>query len=157
MFAVIIFCVLISEPASAGDLGDLVPSIATLGDIKRIESPRSAEGEDLFKLINGGAVLFFQHQFKRALFQEFEMADGKLLNLEIYQMGSSADARAIFQKKKGDQTPSSDIGELTVIHDYYLLFAQGPYFVTVTGEEATGAVRKALIRIARAVERKIIY
>jgi len=147
---------LITEPAPAGELEVLVPTATSLEDIKSLTSPRQAEGEDLFKLINGGAVLFFQHQFKRALFQEYTMDDGKLINLEIYQMGTPAMAQAIFRKKRGEQGTPVAIGKEAILADYYLLFRQGPYFVTITGDEATKPVRQALIHIGHAVTNNIM-
>lgn len=139
------------DPVMAGELEELLPTVVSSIDIKLSGSPRKAVGEELFQLINGGAVLYFQHQFKRALFQEYETKDGKLVNVEIYQMGAPADAQAIFLTKKGDQGKPITIGEAAVVADYYLLFTQGPYFVTITGEEATSKVRDSLVKLARQV------
>lgn len=152
----VLFLSLSADLVWAWDLQALGPIITASDEIKVAANPRVAEGEDLFKLINGGAVLFFQHQFKRALFQEYATKDGKYINLEIYQMGASANAKAIFQIKKGDQGRSVAFGEEAILADYYLLFRQGPYFVTITGEDATDPVRQALIHIARAVNNNMM-
>ena len=147
--------VIFIQTASADDLADLVPTSTSVKEIKASVSLRRAVGEELFEVINGGAVLYFKHQFKKALFQEYATTDGWPVNLEIYQMGTPANAKAVFQLKRGKQGEPLSIGEEAILVDYYLLLRQGPYFISITGDEATAQVRQTLVAIARAIEQNI--
>ena len=149
-FFVLVFACPISN-SKASDLHKILPSLPIPGNVKPVGGPKKAEGKELFQLINGGAVIFFQHNFKRALFQEYAMEGGKAINLEIYQMASAQDAKGIFKAKKGNEGSMLDFGREGLLFDYYCILYQGPYFLSITGADSTDAVRKVLILIAQQV------
>ena len=122
-----------------------------MNDLKPAGGPQEAEGKELFQLINGGAVLFFQHNFKRALFQEYLTSGDKPINLEIYEMGSHQDARDIFDAKKEEDGARLGFGQEGLFFDYYCILVQGPYFISVTGADSTDPVRRQLRSIAQQV------
>ncbi len=147
----IVMFVISTSAASKLQMKMILPSDSALSDIKSMGESRKAEGEELYKLINGGAVIFFQYNFKRALFQEYVLLNGKTINLEIYQMGSLKNAKGIFLKKRGEEGKKLAFGQDGFLADYYCVFRQGPYYITITGEESTKAVRNTLTAIARIV------
>ncbi len=149
--ACLLIVMFVISTSAASNLKMILPSASALSDIKPLGESRKAEGEELYKVINGGAVIFFQYNFKRALFQEYVMPNGKTINLEIYQMGSLKDAKGIFLKKKGEEDKKPAFGQDGFLADYYCIFRQGPYYITITGEESTKAVRNTLTAIARIV------
>ena len=139
----------------AGDLHKILPGPIIPGNIKPVGKPQKAEGKELFELINGGAVIFFQHNFKRALFQEYALEGGKAINLEIYEMASEKDAKGIYREKKGDEGAKLGLGREGLLFDYYCMLYQGPYFISITGEDSTDAFRKVLTLIAKQVVHNI--
>ena len=139
----------------ANDLRKILPVDSALGDVKLAGGPQEAEGKKLFELINGGAVIFFQHNFERALFQEYTMGGSKSINLEIYEMGSPQDAKGIYAIKKEKDGATLRFGQEGFLFDYYCMLYQGPYFISITGANSTDGVRKALTLIAQQVVENI--
>jgi len=141
--------------STANDLRKILPVDLTLGDVKLVGGAQEAEGKKLFELINGGAVIFFQHNFERALFQEYTMGGSKPINLEIYQMGSPQDAKSIYTIKKEKDGTILPFGQEGFLFDYYCMLYQVPYFISITGADSTDGVRKALTSIAQQVVENI--
>lgn len=137
--------------SNAGDLSEIFPVNPISGGFKPVGGPQEAYGKELFKLINGGAVVFLHHNFKRALFQEYVAPGGKSINLEIYQMGSAQDAKGIYTEKKGKDGAILGLGREGLIFDYYCILYQGSYFISITGVDATDGIRSALTLIAQQV------
>lgn len=140
------------SPVFGGGLEALVP--VSLEGIQPDGDARVVKGQELFGPINGGAVTFMKHGFQEGLFQDFIMDGGKVINLEIYHMGSVWNARTIFLVKKedGEKIPVDAEG---VMAGYFCMFWKGPYFVTITGEDADKGVREALTTIAESLVREI--
>jgi len=137
--------------STADGLHKILPVDSILGDVKSVGGAQEIEGNQLFELINGGAVIFFQHNFKRALFQEYTVRGSKSINLEIYQMGSPQDARDIYTIKKEKGGTKLRFGQEGFLFDYYCMLYQGPYFISITGADSTDAIRKVLTSIAQQV------
>lgn len=133
------------------DLETILPSTSALTRIKPDGDPQKAEGKELYRLINGGAVTFLRYDFKKALFQEFVMDSGKVINLEIYLMGEAKDARGIYLEKKMEHGEKLLLDAEGIFSEYYCMFWSGPYYVTVTGEDSGEDVRNAVISIAKIV------
>ena len=156
-FSLVFFFVFTSAvgDSAANDLRKILPADSTLGDVKFVGGAQEAEGKKLFELINGGAVIFFQHNFKRALFQEYTMGGSKSINLEIYQMGSPQDAKGIYTIKKEKDGTTLRLGQEGFLFDYYCMLYQGPYFISITGADSTDGVRNVLTLIAQQVVENI--
>ena len=151
-----LFLVLVSiiDNASAENLEKLLPSTADFKTLQVVDVPQRAEGNELYKLINGGAVLYYQNNFKKAIFQEYQVPSGGFVTLEIYQMASPKNAQVIFNKKRGEESSTLDTGEQGVLADYYCIFRRGSFFITITGDPSAGT-RETLLKIARLVDGKI--
>ena len=137
--------------SAANDSADILPVDLISGHVKSSGAPQKAEGKELFELINGGAVIFFKHNFIRALFQEYVVACGQSINLEIYEMASMQDARDIYTAKKGKGGAILGLGQEGLLFDYYCILYQGSYFVSITGSDSTDAVREVLSSMAQQV------
>ncbi len=144
-----------ASASAAEDLRNLLPGASIQKGIKTVGELVVAKGEALFQVINGGAALFFRHHFRQAVFQEYRMAGGKIINLEIYQMSSEADAEEIFDIKKDMESQPIDIGQKGSMAGYYGIFRQGAYFIAITGGDSTETTRKTLISIARMIIKKL--
>ena len=141
--------------SAASDLRKILPVHSALGDLKPVGGAQEAEGNKLFELINGGAVIFFKHNFRRALFREYTLGGSKSINLEIYQMGSPQDAKGIYTIKIEKGGAKLPFGEEGFLFEYFCMLRQGPYFISITGADATVTVRKALTSIAQQVVHNI--
>ena len=132
-------------------LETLLPVFNAQTGIRAAGEPQTAEGEELFQLINGGAVLYMKHHFKRAVFQEYVTDSGKTINLEIYHMGEPENAKAIYHEKKGGQGEKLNLGTQGELYGYYCTLWQDPYYITITGGGSGKDTQDALKDIARLV------
>jgi hypothetical protein len=120
----------------------------TLGD------PQTAAGDDLFLLINGGAEIYNEYGFTRAVMHSYEKGD-KSVNLEIYEMEDAASAYGAYSFKTGRDGESVDVGSEARFEEYYLNFWKGNVVVTLIGFDTDVETRDAILTLARMVEAKI--
>ena len=117
-----------------------------------LEPPRTASGNQLFTVINGGAELYVRLGFERAVFASYTSAGGKNINLEIFQMANPEAAREVYAHKTGDGGREAGFGTASMLADYYLNFFRGTWQVTVSGYDADDRTVAALKTIAGLVD-----
>jgi hypothetical protein len=131
-----------------GSIELLIPVQQDLEGIRPDGEPRTAEGQELFGLINGGAVTFLKYNFQNAIFQDFLMDSGKTINLEIYNMDARGNSKGIYMEKKGAGGEKLALDAEGLMAGYYCVFWKGPYYITITGEDDSNAVQEGLTAIA---------
>jgi len=142
-------------PTSADDLRWLLPDAAGLGALAPAGEPDQAAGQDLFRLINGGAELYLQHGFERAVVQDYQ-GEGKLrFSLEVFRMSTVEGARTIYELRGGTTAEPAHIGEASTVEGYYGLYRQGCYYFSVTASRSRGELRPSIERLARAVVERL--
>jgi hypothetical protein len=133
----------------------LLPLESDLKGWKLDEEPQTAEGIGLFELINGGAEEYVREGFKRAIMATYRNNEGKLINLDIFEMLSPESARRIHGKKVGDKETKVSVGEEAAIGDYYLNFRKGAYHVTLSGYDSQKETLEWLLHMGRLVAERI--
>ena len=141
-------------PSREGILAYL-PEKNELGDWKPMDDPQTAEGEDLFLLINGGAEIYYEYGFKRAVIQSYTSENGKSINIEMYEMEDPAAAYGVYTFKTSDRGKPVSIGQEALQEDYYLNFWKGHFLVTLIGFDTDEDTQAGLMMMARAIEVKI--
>lgn len=120
------------------------------------DSPQRAEGmEGLFAAINGGAEVYIQYGFKRALFQTYKTKNNRLFNFEIFEMNNADAAQNLYLHKTEGVPKKIKIGDQAVLADYYLIFRKGRFYVSLTGFDSDKETRDDLVAVAKAVEQRI--
>ncbi len=114
-----------------------------------------AEGQDLFALINGGAELFLRYGFERAAVQSYSLSGGRHIQVEVYLMRTPDGATEVFARRVGPGDLTITIGDSGVRGEYYVLFRSGRFFVTVAAGDTNPDAKTAVLRIARAIEKRI--
>jgi hypothetical protein len=120
-----------------------------------VDTARTYEGRDLFLFIDGGADLFFEYGFRRALAAEYRDADSKSITLEIYEMNDPGAAFGIYSIRSGEEATFIEIGEGGSVFAYYIMFWKGRFHVSVAASDSTAGCRDGLMAIARAVDDNI--
>ncbi|MFC1890225.1 DUF6599 family protein [Thermodesulfobacteriota bacterium] len=138
-----------------GGLLWILPDLADGKALKPEDGPQQAKSDDLYELINGGASVYLKNGFKQALLQDYRSSNGTLFNLEVYELDSSANAKKVFALNGGNPAKKGTIGQGSNLEDYYGLFWQGSFFITVTASETTPEAKGHLKQIAKAVVKKI--
>ena len=133
----------------------LLPIETQLKGLKIDGSPEMAAGQELYMLINGGAEIYMQEGFKRAILATYINTDGKTINLEIFEMESPESANRIHAKKIGQQGKKLPIGEDALLEDYFLNFRKGSFQVTLSGYDSEPETVEMLLDLANMVANKI--
>jgi len=162
MITVIMVCLSVSFPGSAcaetpkmpHDILSYLPS-----DMEAWQTdgnPSRAEGEEqLFRIINGGAEIFLKCGFRQAMMQAYENKNSRRINLEIFEMKTPAAASRVYKHKAGGEGKKTDIGTEAMLADYYLIFREGRFYVSLTGFDSETETVNGLIRIAKKVEENL--
>jgi len=122
---------------------------------KPLGETQTAEGEDLFLLINGGAEIYYEYGFLRAAIQSYKSESGLSLNIEIYEMEDPSSAYGAFSFKTGSKGQEVDIGSDSALEDYYLNFWKNRFVVTLIGFDDSPSTQEALIEFAKRIEQKL--
>jgi hypothetical protein len=152
--SILVLCLLVlSGQAQRSSSGTFLPA-DTLG-WHLTEAPRSFIGDELFNMIDGGAALYQEYGFDRAIAGKYEDSAGRAVDVEIYAMVDAAAACGIFgiTAAAGDQgVPLGDDGELG---EYFLVCRKGRHVVTVSGQNADKPTIDGVKLIGRAIESRI--
>jgi len=137
-------------------LANLLPGNDELAGWLRDGESEAAVGEDLYLLINGGAEIYQEYGFKRAIFQRYR--NGKLIaiNLEIYEMNSSPAAYGIYTFKTGNEGRVINIGREGWLESYFLNFWEGQFLVTITALTPGTEMTEHISKMAEIVATKIL-
>ncbi len=133
----------------------VLPAAADIKELKAEDSSEQAKSEGLYELINGGASVYLTNGFKHAILQDYRSKGGTVFNLEIYQMDSEANAQKVFAIKGGDPKKQGTIGQGNVFEDYYGLFWQDSFYISITASENTLEAKELIKKIATAVVKKV--
>jgi hypothetical protein len=136
-------------------LAVLLPSASETGGWEREGEPQTHRGDALFLLVNGGAELYFEYGFERAVAATYHDTAQKWISLEIYEMKDAGGAYGIYTSKRGASGELLSMGNKALMAGYYLNFWKGNFLVTLTGGDGSPETVETLKRIARAVDRKI--
>ena len=132
-----------------------LPEKSELGEWKPMGDPQMAEGEDLFLLINGGAEIYYEYGFKRAVIQSYTSENDKSINIEMYEMEDPAAAYGVYTFKTSDRGRSVSVGQEALQEDYYLNFWKGRFLVTLIGFDTDDDTKSGLMMMARAIETRV--
>lgn len=137
------------------DISGYLPKPGELEEWEPVGSPQKFVGEDLYLLINGGAVIYYEYGFKQVITQECVNKDGKSINLEIYEMTNTASAYGIYSFKISGDGEEIAVGTDGLLEGYYLNFWKGNFLVTLTAYDSDKMTLDGLLAVARAVDTKI--
>jgi hypothetical protein len=151
-----LICAPSSEEAREGwDIAYCLPESGELKEWEPVGSPRRFEGEELYSLIDGGAVIYYEYGFRQVITQEYTDGNGKSINVEIYEMKDPASAYGIYTLRTGDGGVETSFGSEGMLEDYYLNFWKGHFLVTVIGSDTGQRTLDGISAVARAVDAKI--
>jgi len=138
-------------PPTADRPDGLLAAAAGIEGWELEDEPQLYVGDALFELINGGAELYHQHGFVRAMAAEYVDADGRTIALEVFEMADRGGAAEIYAEKTGGWGEPVRIGDEAALESYYMNARTGPYLITITGFESDDATTDGIRRLAAAV------
>jgi hypothetical protein len=135
---------------SGGNVKDFGPKIPKqVLDWKAAGDDAVFSRKTLFDYMDGGAEVYLAYNFQEVFVRKYADTADNEINLDIYDMGSPAEAYGMFSIDRQD--PEAGIGQGSEYGLGLLRFWRGRYFVsiTVSGDEAKA--EKALLELGKKV------
>ncbi len=139
----------------AADLRGLLPAPGQIPGWRVADPPRLFEGDQLFDLIDGGAMLYEEYGFVRALSCRFAGPASASLQVEVYEMAGDASAYGIYSMMQSPQGAAVDAGQEARLAGDYIAVWKGSYYISVTGLGSREAVGGALLEVGRLIAARI--
>jgi hypothetical protein len=146
---------LVRVAASQTSIQSLMPSADATRGWTVSDTARVYPGKDLYLFIDGGADLFLEYGFERALAAEYRNADAATLSLEVYEMRDPAAAYGIYSIRSGEGSPAAALGQEAISRPYYSMFWKGKFYVSVAVSDSSSPCRNGMMAVAHAVDRAI--
>lgn len=103
----------------------------------------------LYDYMDGGAEVYLAFDFRDVFVRKFADAAQNEMNLDIYDMGSPAEAFGLFSCDRQD--PTAGIGQGSEYGPGLLRFWRGRYFVSITVSGNEDKAEKAVLELGKAV------
>ncbi len=120
-----------------------------------VGSPQEFEGDDLFVYIDGGAEIYLEYGFNRAVVQDYGDSKGRIVSLELFEMKDPAAAFGAYSFKTTGKGKLLDLGQGGELEDYYLNFWKGEYLFTITGIDDDQETVRGLLAVAKAADHSV--
>ena len=117
--------------------------------------PQEFKGDDLFVYIDGGAEIYLEYGFSRAVVQDYGDAGGRTVSLELFEMTDPAAAFGAYSFKTTGKGGTLDLGQGGQLEDYYLNFWKGDYLITITGFNDDQETVRGLLAVAKAADHTV--
>jgi len=136
-------------------LSGLLPKEAELAGWTAVGSPQEFEGDDLFVYIDGGAEIYLEYGFSRAVVQDYKNAGGRTLSFELFEMTDPAAAFGMYTFKTTGKGKPTELGQGGQLEDYYLNFWKGNCLFTITGFNDDQETVRGLLAVAGAADHAV--
>ena len=130
------------------DPATLVTKLAPSAGWAAPDTPRVATHDTLFDLIDGGAELYHEYGFKRAVSWSLAGPAGGSIQVELYEMVDAPAAYGVWSLMQTGKYTCSELGQGSLRTSYYVAFWSGPYFASVTGARSDAATQAEVDRLA---------
>ena len=141
--------------APSPSLGQTTMLPSTAGGWTRADSVDVYAGKDLFLLIDGGADLFFEYGFVRALSSEYSRGPSRSATTEIYEMETPEAAYGLFTSFTVGTGSAVPAGQEGVLGEGYCIFWKGSHVVMLTDAVVDSASGAMLLQLAGHLELEI--
>ena len=128
---------------------------ARAGGWTRTDSVSVYAGKNLFLLVDGGADLFFEYGFARALTAEYSRLSDSPAAAELYEMTTPSAAYGLFTSFTAGTGTTVPIGQEAVLGEGYCIFWKGSHVGMLTAASVESTSVGMLLQLAQALERQI--
>jgi hypothetical protein len=154
LLAPLLALVLPAPPGALVALKGVLPDVAQVAPWRAARPPAEYDRTTLSNFIDGGAELYVQYGFARAIAAEYASGTDAI-NCTVYEMSDSVAAFGVFSYFRTPQKAPVKVGDGGVRADLQLSFWQDRYFVTIETFSLNPATREGLSRFAEAMSARI--
>jgi hypothetical protein len=109
--------------------------------------------ETIFDYIDGAGEVYRSYAFQEVAVASYACGDGAILRIELFDMGSDADAYGVFSY--GREQEETGIGGGYELRGSVLSFWQNRFYVCVSVEESNASTEERLLAAARTVSQRL--
>ncbi len=106
-------------------------------------------------MIDGGAALYLEYGFDRAVSAKYENGEGRTIDAEIYTMADAGGASGIFTITAASGEQPLEMGDDGELGEYFLVFRKGRHVVTVSGQNSDTPTMDGVKAIGRTIESRL--
>jgi len=154
IYSLLILCT-ISFGQEQFDIQSLLPENGFIPNWNIKDSIETYKGDDLFMYINGGADLYLEYGFEEAAAGRYLNYMSNNIHVDIYKMSSIDAAYGIFTLGSTSKGKPLELGDQSLLYDYYLDLWKGPYFMRFTANKKDNGMIDTLLIFARSIDSKI--
>jgi hypothetical protein len=125
-----------------------------IGAWKADGNDRVFDRETIFKYIDGGAELYLAYDFRQVFSRKFSGPGNSEIILDIYDMGTAADAFGIFTSEREDE--DANIGQGSEFGGGLLRFWKGSNFISILNNGGGENADRAVIELGKAVDLALV-
>jgi hypothetical protein len=114
----------------------------------KADSLRRFNSENLYRHINGGAVLFDEFGFMELRVQRYSNQKDDL-KVEVYKMKGPVSALGIYLMKKGTENPNPDIKCRNTCNPYQYIMVKGDYFILIFNSIGDTTLGSTMTKLAQ--------
>jgi hypothetical protein len=145
---------MIALTSGVQDVNECGLSLPTeIGEWRAVEEDASYDRATLYSYMNGGAEVYLSFDYERVCVRRFVGPDENEIALDVYDMGSSAEAFGVFSVSIED--PEVNIGQGSEFGAGLLKFWKGKYFVSIVNQGIDESADQMLLEIGHAVDAAI--
>ncbi|MFC1639899.1 DUF6599 family protein [Gemmatimonadota bacterium] len=116
-----------------------------IGEWRAVEDDASYDRTTLYDYMNGGAEVYLSFDYWRVCVRRFVGPDNNEIALDVYDMGSSAEAFGVFSVSIED--PEVGIGQGSEFGAGLLKFWKGKFFVSIVNQGIDESADQVLLEI----------
>ncbi len=148
------FSLLFARQSFATTLETLAAALPRSTGVWTAQDPdRTYDAETIFDYIDGAGEVYRAYNMRRCLSRRYTAKDAPPIVLDVFDMGSFADAFGVFTHDR-DGEPV-DAGQEGLYRPGWLSFWKGRFFVSIYAERETKGAKEAVFALARAVDSSI--
>lgn len=117
-----------------------------------VGKPERFTRDTLWDLMDGGAEVYREYGVSEAVSARYENGAGGSVQVEIYTMQNPESAYGIFSFSARGGGQELELGDAASLAKYYLLFAKGRRYVSLTAEDAGDGGAALCLELARKLE-----
>jgi hypothetical protein len=120
-----------------------------IGAWRAADNDQNYDRQTLYKYIDGGAELYLAYDFNKVLSRKYRGPENGEIVLDVYDMGSAADAFGLFSSEREDD--EADIGQDSEFGGGLLRFWKDHFFVSILASGSNEKADAAVLEIGKTV------
>ncbi len=151
--AMLLFHLPLLSPAMAGDQSarpSPFPEVSP-GGWHPADTARTYDGDELYRLIDGGADLYFEYGFRSALATTYADTGGRSIKAELYEMQDAQAAFGLYSLQQRPEGRPLEIADEGVAFGDYVVLWRGRSVLFLSSEDTGSVVRSGMESLAAAI------